>query len=100
MLAVNNPCCNDLVTDDYWVLTAREGEYMDGDQESRILICTECDQEFVFTIQAQQYFAERGYTDDPKRCKSCHTEYKKRQRENNHRPSERSYREHNRRIDR
>jgi len=54
--------------------------------EPRILICTECNQEFVFTGQAQQYFAERGYTDDPKRCKACHTKYKKAQRED-HRQS-------------
>jgi hypothetical protein len=73
---------------------------MDGDRESRILICTECNQEFVFTIQAQQYFAERGYTDDPKRCKSCHTEYKKRQRENNRHSSDRHFRDNGRRVDR
>jgi hypothetical protein len=24
---------------------------------------------------------ERGYTEDPKRCKSCHTQYKKAQRD-------------------
>lgn len=50
--------------------------------QPRILICKECNQEFVFTIQAQQYFAERGYSEDPKRCKACHTRFKKQQREN------------------
>jgi len=49
--------------------------------EPRILICTECNQEFVFTVQAQEYFAERGYSEDPKRCKACHTRFKKQQRE-------------------
>jgi N-acetylglutamate synthase-like GNAT family acetyltransferase len=49
--------------------------------EPKILICAECKEEFVFTAQAQEYFAERGYTEDPKRCKTCHTEYKKMQRE-------------------
>ncbi|MGD8922118.1 MAG: zinc-ribbon domain containing protein [Candidatus Zixiibacteriota bacterium] len=52
--------------------------------ESRVLICAECGEEFVFTIEAQQYFAERGYTDDPKRCKTCHTRFKKLQREQQH----------------
>jgi len=52
--------------------------------EPRILICTECNQEFVFTVQAQEYFAERGYSEDPKRCKSCHTKFKKQQRENSY----------------
>jgi hypothetical protein len=57
---------------------------VDGFQ-TKILICCECGEEFVFTVKAQQYFAERGYTEDPKRCKSCHTKFKKAQRENNHR---------------
>ncbi len=52
--------------------------------EPRVLICIECNEEFVFTAAAQQYFAERGYTEDPKRCKSCHTQYKKMQRDQRH----------------
>lgn len=48
--------------------------------EPRVLICSECDEEFAFTVAAQEYFAERGYTQDPKRCKSCHMVYKKSQR--------------------
>ncbi|RME27773.1 MAG: cytochrome C551 [Candidatus Zixiibacteriota bacterium] len=48
--------------------------------EPRVLICCECKQEFVFTVAAQEYFAERGYNQDPKRCKSCHMLYKKAQR--------------------
>ncbi len=48
--------------------------------EPKILLCTECQEEFAFTAAAQQYFAERGYTEDPKRCKTCHTLYKKTQR--------------------
>ncbi|MDZ4722375.1 MAG: zinc-ribbon domain containing protein [candidate division Zixibacteria bacterium] len=50
---------------------------MDTRSKSRVLICTECKEEFVFTIAAQEYFAERGYSEDPKRCKSCHMQYKK-----------------------
>lgn len=46
----------------------------------RVVICCECGEEFVFTVEAQQYFAERGYKDDPRRCKSCHTKFKKSQR--------------------
>jgi len=49
--------------------------------EPKILVCVECEEEFVFTAAAQEYFAERGYTEDPKRCKTCHTGYKKSQRE-------------------
>lgn len=38
-----------------------------------ILICVDCHEEFVFTASAQQYFAERGFTEPPKRCKACYT---------------------------
>ena len=54
---------------------------MENGFEPKILICVECGEEFVFTSAAQQYFAERGYTEEPKRCKTCHTKYKKSQRD-------------------
>ena len=57
--------------------------------EPRVLICCECEEEFVFTGAAQEYFAERGYTEDPKRCKSCHLKYKKAQRGQQGRPDPR-----------
>lgn len=53
---------------------------MNEDLDTKILICCECEQEFAFTVAAQEYFLQRGYTNDPKRCKSCHTHYKKAQR--------------------
>ena len=33
----------------------------------KILICVDCGEEFIFTVGAQEYFAEKGYTEDPKR---------------------------------
>ncbi len=54
--------------------------------ETRVLICMDCHEEFVFTIAAQQYFAERGITDDPKRCKACHFAHKRQQRESQYLP--------------
>ncbi|UCC45132.1 MAG: zinc-ribbon domain containing protein [Candidatus Zixiibacteriota bacterium] len=53
---------------------------MEYGYKPRVLICCECNEEFVFTGAAQEYFAERGYTEDPKRCKSCYMKYKKAQR--------------------
>jgi hypothetical protein len=43
----------------------------------KILVCVECQQEFVFTASAQEYFAQRGYTEDPKRCKHCYVKHKR-----------------------
>ncbi|MEW6049760.1 MAG: zinc-ribbon domain containing protein [Candidatus Zixiibacteriota bacterium] len=54
---------------------------MDHRFQPRVLICSECGEEFAFTAEAQQYFAERGYTEDPKRCRSCHTQHKRMQRQ-------------------
>ncbi len=54
---------------------------MESRFEARVLICNVCGEEFAFTVAAQQYFAERGYSEDPKRCKTCHTQYKRKQRD-------------------
>jgi CxxC-x17-CxxC domain-containing protein len=39
--------------------------------EDRNLTCAECNSEFVFSADDQQYHAEKGYENDPKRCPSC-----------------------------
>ena len=53
---------------------------MDPKFTDKILICVKCREEFVFTVSAQEYFAQRGYTEDPKRCKSCYMELKRKTR--------------------
>src|SRR5258707_14793206 len=35
------------------------------------LNCADCGQEFVFTKNEQAFYAERGFTNEPKRCKNC-----------------------------
>ena len=45
--------------------------------EAKVLICVECGEEFIFTIGAQEYFAERGYNEEPKRCKHCYMQFKR-----------------------
>ena len=50
---------------------------MESKLEARILICNDCEEEFAFTVEAQRYFAERGYVDDPLMCKSCYTRSKR-----------------------
>ena len=39
--------------------------------EDRTLTCQECSQEFTFSADDQQYHAEKGYTNEPKRCPLC-----------------------------
>ncbi|UCD93738.1 MAG: zinc-ribbon domain containing protein [Candidatus Zixiibacteriota bacterium] len=45
--------------------------------EPKFLTCVDCGEEFVFTVNAQAYFAEKGYTEDPKRCKHCYMKHKR-----------------------
>jgi CxxC-x17-CxxC domain-containing protein len=35
------------------------------------LTCADCGQEFVFSKNEQAFYAERGFTNEPKRCKNC-----------------------------
>lgn len=39
--------------------------------EDKNINCADCGQEFVFTASEQAFYAEKGFTDAPKRCKSC-----------------------------
>ena len=33
--------------------------------------CVDCGANFPFTAQDQEFFAQKGYTNEPKRCPSC-----------------------------
>ena len=46
----------------------------------RNLTCVECGSSFVFTIGEQEFFASRGYTNEPKRCPDCRSARKNAQR--------------------
>jgi CxxC-x17-CxxC domain-containing protein len=37
----------------------------------RSLACVDCGQEFSFTAGEQEFYAQRGFTESPKRCPSC-----------------------------
>jgi len=39
--------------------------------EDRTLTCQDCGQSFTFSADDQQYHAEKGYANDPKRCPTC-----------------------------
>lgn len=39
--------------------------------EDRNLTCQECGASFVFSADDQQYHAQKGYSNEPKRCPSC-----------------------------
>jgi len=35
------------------------------------LVCRDCNEEFIFTIGEQEFYASRGLTNTPQRCPSC-----------------------------
>jgi CxxC-x17-CxxC domain-containing protein len=37
----------------------------------RAMNCLDCGQEFMFTAGEQEFYAQRGFTEAPKRCPSC-----------------------------
>lgn len=39
--------------------------------EDKTLICKECGEEFVFTAGEQEFYAEKGFQNEPQRCKKC-----------------------------
>jgi len=39
--------------------------------EDKTLICRDCGQEFIFTAGEQEFYAQRGFQNEPSRCKEC-----------------------------
>jgi CxxC-x17-CxxC domain-containing protein len=37
----------------------------------RELTCVQCSKTFIFSSGEQQYFFDKGFNNDPKRCKQC-----------------------------
>lgn len=37
----------------------------------KTLVCKDCGQEFTFTAGEQEFYAEKGFTNEPQRCKAC-----------------------------
>ncbi len=39
--------------------------------EDKTLICEDCGEEFVFSVEEQEFYDSKGFENEPKRCKSC-----------------------------
>ena len=39
--------------------------------EDKTLVCKDCGNEFVFTAGEQEFYAEKGFQNEPQRCKEC-----------------------------
>ena len=41
--------------------------------QDKTLTCVDCGQQFVFTAGEQEFYAQKGFMNEPKRCKNCKT---------------------------
>lgn len=39
--------------------------------EDKTIVCVNCGKEFVWTVGEQEFYAQKGFTNEPKRCKEC-----------------------------
>ncbi|MCL6638715.1 MAG: zinc-ribbon domain containing protein [Firmicutes bacterium] len=46
--------------------------------QDKILTCRDCGSDFTFTVSEQEFFAEKGFTNDPGRCPQCRAARKQR----------------------
>jgi hypothetical protein len=44
----------------------------------KTLVCKDCGKDFIFTEGEQQFYVEKGFTNEPTRCKECRTAKKER----------------------
>jgi len=42
----------------------------------KTLTCRDCGQPFTFTVSEQQFFADRGFENEPSRCHECRAAHK------------------------
>ena len=41
------------------------------DYEDKTLNCSDCDADFTFTASEQEFFASKGFVNEPRRCPDC-----------------------------
>ncbi|MGE5654200.1 MAG: zinc-ribbon domain containing protein [Bacillota bacterium] len=47
--------------------------------QDKVLTCRDCGAEFVFTASEQDFYAEKGFTNEPGRCPDCRRARKQQQ---------------------
>lgn len=51
--------------------------------EDRTLVCQDCGCDFTFTVGEQTFYVEKGFNNEPKRCKECRDKRKNEKRQFN-----------------
>jgi len=42
-----------------------------SEYKDKTIKCVDCGTDFVFTARDQEFYAEKGFKNEPKRCKPC-----------------------------
>lgn len=56
--------------------------------QDRTLTCKDCGADFVFTVGEQEFYAEKGFENDPVRCKTCRDQRKNKSAQKTRQPKE------------
>lgn len=72
---------NYIITDKAWWGLVFSGELPANIKKSevfymfqdRTIVCLDCGQEFIFTAGEQEFYNEKGFENEPKRCRECRT---------------------------
>lgn len=56
--------------------------------QDKTLVCRDCGAEFVFTAGEQEFYAEKGFQNEPVRCKVCRDSRKNSRRSDDGQPRE------------
>ncbi|MFZ5633175.1 MAG: zinc-ribbon domain containing protein [Bacillota bacterium] len=49
--------------------------------QDKVLVCKDCGREFIFTVSEQEFFAEKGFANEPLRCLDCRAARRRKDRE-------------------
>lgn len=44
--------------------------------KDKTIVCKDCGKEFVHTVRDQEFYKEKGYENDPVRCRDCRNKRK------------------------
>ncbi len=44
--------------------------------QDKTLTCKDCGTQFTFSVRDQQFYAEKGFENEPQRCRDCRTQRK------------------------
>ncbi|MBS3994370.1 MAG: zinc-ribbon domain-containing protein [Alkaliphilus sp.] len=45
--------------------------------QDKTIVCNDCAVDFTFTAGEQEFYAEKGFDNEPKKCKECRQKAKK-----------------------